>query len=752
MGRCAPVERDWWSPVFFWGDTMRNNETGLNRFLKAGVSLVTLAIAGLAMPAMAQDAGTEGATPLERLVVEGSRTTDAEAKGPVDGYVAKATGTGSKAATDISEIPQAVSVVSREELDDRGVVTKIDEALRYTAGVSTEPFGSDPDTDWFYIRGFDASQTGIFLDGLNLYTFGFGGFQTDAYMLERVEVLKGPASVLYGGSSPGGIVNLTRKRPQDEPAYSTEIGINNFGNAFFGFDANDKLTDDGVWSYRVTGKISGGDNYSDYSEDLRGFFMPQVSYTPDDTTSLTVYAYVSALDQVHVGNGFLPYAGTVTDGPFGGKIDRDFFFGEPNNDSGRYDQQMIGYEFSHDFDNGWTVSQNLRYAHVDKNEELVYPYAYNGNNLARLGFKHDTSVDSFNVDTNAQTEFSTGGLEHKLLLGLDYKNFKLDQIQSSAFPASDLDPTNPVYGDPLPAYNAYINGVTRMQQTGIYAQDQIRFGDGWIATLNGRYDFVNLEGESRLVGGDYDTSDEQLSGRAGLAYEFDNGLTPYVSAATFFNPLAGTRQTDPADPFNPLKVAPLVAEEGEQYEAGIKYEPTFVDGLLTASLFHITKQNALVSSGFIQEQVGEIESRGLELEGKLNINQNWKLLASYTYTDMEITEDATAAFIGNRPYLIPEHQATAWLDYTVTEGAMEGVSLGAGLRYQGESYADMANTLVVPDAVVADAAIRYEKNGWGAALNVTNLFDKEYVKGCQGTFTCGYGDQRTITLKLSKSF
>jgi iron complex outermembrane receptor protein len=119
---------------------------------------------------------------------------------------------------------------------------------------------------------------------------------------------------------------------------------------------------------------------------------------------------------------------------------------------------------------------------------------------------------------------------------------------------------------------------------------------------------------------------------------------------------------------------------------------------------------------------------------------------------MEITQDATAAFIGNRPYLIPEHQATAWLDYTVTEGAMEGVSLGAGLRYQGESYADMANTLVVPDAVVADAAIRYEKNGWGAALNVTNLFDKEYVKGCQGTFTCGYGDQRTITLKLSKSF
>lgn len=739
---------------FSWGDEqMKIKATGLYRILMASAAVTAVAVPHAAW---AQDATAGNATQLEQLTVQGGQG-GGQAMEPVDGYVAKTTGAGSKSATPISEIPQSVSVVGREELEDRGVVTKIDEALRYTAGVSTEPFGSDPDTDWFYIRGFDATQTGVFLDGLNLFSFGFGGFQTDAYMLERVEVLKGPASVLYGGANPGGIVNLIRKRPQAEPAYSTEIGINNFGNAFFGFDANDKLNEDGTVTYRVTGKIAGGDNYSDYSEDLRGFIMPQVTFAPDDATSLTLYAMASALDQVHVGNGFLPYAGTVTDGPFGGKIDRDFFFGEPDHDFGRYDQQMIGYEFSHEFDNGWALSQNLRYAHVDKAEELVYPYAFSSvpgsTDLARLGFKHDTSVDSLSIDTRGEKEFSTGPLDHTLLVGLDYKNFKLDQTQSSAFPASDLDPTDPEYGKPFPTYGSpYIDGVTRMQQVGIYAQDQIRFGDGWLATLNGRYDFINLKGESRIAGGDYDTKDEQLSGRAGLAYEFDNGLTPYVSAATFFNPLAGTRQTDPADPFNPLKVAPLIAEEGEQYEAGIKYEPTFVDGLLTASLFHITKQNALVTSGLIQEQVGEIESRGLEIEGKLNINQNWKILASYAYTDMEITEDANPAFIGNRPYLIPEHQASVWLDYLVTDGPLEGVSIGGGLRYQGESFADMANTATVPDAVIADAAIRYEKNGWGAALNVTNLFDKDYVKGCQGMFTCGYGDQRTITLKLSKSW
>ena len=718
---------------------MQTKETGFYRILMASAAMAAIAIPHAVW---GQDAAAGSATQLERLTVEGGQAGDRQATGPVDGYVAEATGTGSKTATPISDIPQSVSVVGREELDDRGVVTKIDEALRYTAGVSTEPFGSDPDTDWFYIRGFDATQTGVFLDGLNLYSYGFGGFQMDATMLERVEVLKGPASVLYGGSSPGGIVDLIRKRPQDEPAYSTEIGINNFGNAFFGFDANDKLNADGTLTYRITGKVAGGDNYSDYSEDLRGFLMPQVTYAPDDATSLTVYAIVSALDQTHVGNGFLPYEGTVTSAPFG-KIDRDFFFGEPDHDFGRYDEQMIGYEFSHEFDNGWKVTQNLRYSHLDKAEELVYPYAYTAiYDLARLGFRHDTSVDSFAVDNRAEKEFATGFLDHALLIGLDYKNFKIDQTQASAFPAPDLDPGDPVYGGDLPAYSTYLDQVMRLKQLGVYAQDQIRFGGAWLVTLNGRYDHVDTESDA-AIGTSYKASDDALSGRAGLAYEFDNGLTPYVSAATFFNPLIGTA----------FDGSPLKPEEGHQFEGGIKYQPTFIDGLFTASVYHIVKQNvALTRPDFLQEQLGEVTSSGLELEGKVNLTQNWKLLGSYTYNDLEITEDLNAELIGNRPYLIPEHQAALWLEYLVTEGALEGASVGGGLRYQGESFADNANTAKVPDAVVADAAIRYEKNGWGAALNVTNLFDKDYVKGCQGLFTCGYGDQRTITLKLSKSW
>ena len=732
-------------------DTLQKQRRNLRARLLAGAAAWAVMLGAAAASAQEQPARTaqgsgQQPTQLDAIVVRGAQATTQSATGPVDGYVARDTTAGSKSAAPLKAVPQSVSVIGRQELYDRGVVTKIDEALRYTPGVTTEPFGADPDTDWFYIRGFDATQTGVFLDGLNLFSYGFGGFQTDAYMLERVDVLKGPASVLYGGANPGGIVDLIRKRPQDEALTEVEIGINNFGNAFFGFDVNRKAND--AVTYRVTGKVAGGDNYSDYSEDLRGFLMPQITYAPDDATSLTVYAVASSLDQTHVGNGFLPYAGTVVDGPFGGKIDRDFFFGEPDRDSGRYDQQMIGYAFAHEFDNGWKLSQNLRFAHLDKVEELVYPYAYNPvtNDLARLGFRHDTGVESFNVDTRLETTVSTGPLDHALMIGVDYKNVKIDQAQASAFPASDLDPLDPVYGVPLPAYFTYLDGVTRLEQAGLYAQDQIRFGGGWLLTLNGRYDYVDIENRSRLATGSYSTHDGALSGRAGLAYAFDNGLTPYVSVATFFNPQIGTLAGSGGA---------LEPEDGYQVEGGVKYEPTFFDGSLTASVYQIVKQNVTTTYAgppSFQRQLGEVTSTGFELEGKANLSQNWRMLASYTYNDLEITEDGDAALIGNRPFLVPEQQASLWIEYLVTESALEGISIGGGLRYQGQSFANMTNTLKVPDAVVADAAIRYEKNGWRAALNVANLFDKDYVKSCQGEFTCGYGEQRTVTLKLSKSF
>ncbi|MCO5734229.1 TonB-dependent siderophore receptor [Rhizobium sp. SSA_523] len=709
---------------------------------------------GLVVVAAVMGAGRalaqEASLLLPRIAVEGSAK---RADAPVDGYVARRSSAGSKTNTVLRDIPQSVSVIGRDELDDRGVVNKVDEALRYTPGVATEPFGSDPDTDWIYIRGFDATQTGIFFDGLNLYSYGFGGFQIDPFALERVDVLKGPSSVLYGGGNAGGIVNLVRKRPTGEPYFYTEAGINSNGNAFFGFDLSAPLSDIAGARYRLTGKIAGGDNYSDYSEDLRGFIMPQVTLQPDDATELNLWAYVSALDQVHTGNGFFPYVGTVVDAPFG-KLSRDSFYGEPSLDEGRSNQEMVGYDFSHEFETGWTLSSNARYSYLYKHEIGPYLFGYVGGAptapdypLNRIGFEETSKVDSLALDNRAETVVDLGGAEHSIMLGLDYKYYRLDHRQASGG-ATPIRPINPIYGTPQGPTAVYLDQDITQQQVGAYVQDQIRFGDGWLVTLNGRADYVHTQTDngataySSLVSS-YDYDKTALSGRAGLAYEFDNGLTPYASIGTFFNPTIAPSATPNNKP-----------EEGEQYEIGFKYEPTAFDGSFTAALFHLERRNVVVTdpATFLAEQIGKVQSRGIELEGKVNLDDNWKMLASYSYTDLEVKEDIVSAYVGKSPYLVPESQASLWLDYAVTEGPLDGLSLGAGIRYQGESYADRLNSRSVPDATVFDAAIRYKKNGWEAALNVANVFDKDYVRGCGGEFTCGYGEARTVTLKISKTW
>jgi iron complex outermembrane receptor protein len=713
-------------------------------------------LAGVAMFGVsATMASAQSATELKPVIIqgEGAGNSTGEAAveengtGAVKGYVAKKTTAGSKTDTPISEIPQAVSVIGRQELDDRGVVNKVDEALRYTPGVTTQPYGTDPDTDWFYIRGFDASQTGIYMDGLNLFSYGFGNFQIDPFMLERVDVLKGPASVLYGGANPGGIVDMVRKRPTDEPYFYTDIGINSNGNAFTGFDLSDKLGSSDTMSYRLTGKIAGGDGYTDYTHDIRGFVMPQLTVSPDDSTKLTVWAYAGGLDQVHTGNGFLPYVGTVTDASFG-KISRRFFPGEPEIDIGRYDQQMFGYELEHEFDSGWKVTSNFRYGHLDKYEHYVYPYLYTTTptELNRINFEGDTGVNSVAWDNRVENEFDLGETTHKFMAGVDYRYYRIDNVQNSKFGASAIDVLNPVYGGAQLPMDPLYSEVATMQQLGFYAQDQIRFADKWLVTLNGRYDFVDSDYKSRLSPStNYSDNDGALSGRAGIAYEFENGLTPYISAATFFNPLVGQSAT-----------GPLAPEDGEQFEAGVKYDPTFFDGSFTASVFQINKRNYTVSlpvAPYTRSQLGEVESKGVELEAKVNLDDNWKVLGSFTYTDIEVTKNPlNTALIGKTPYIVPDYTASLWVDYSVTQGALEGVSVGAGLRYKGESWADDVNTLKVPSSTVMDAAIRYEKNNWMASLNVTNVFDRTYVESCGGIGACGYGDARTFTFKLSKKW
>lgn len=691
----------------------------------------------------AHHAAAQEPVQLEQVVVEGegeAGAEDASGVGEVKGVVAKKTRTGSKTATDLNEIPQSVSVVGKEQMYLQSP-QKVDEALRYTPGVNPSTYGTDSDTDWLFVRGFQADQSGIFLDGLSFYQTGFGTFLMDPFFLERIEVVKGPSSALYGGGNPGGFVNYVSKRPGERVRY-VETGVNNFGNGYIAADIGDKVTD--VFSYRLNGKVSGGGWETDYSEDLRGAIAPSFKWQPDESTSLTVLASLSRTDLTHTSSGFLPYYGTVTDAPGGVRIPRSFFYGEKDIELYDRTQALIGYEFEHTFDNNWTVRQNLRYGTVSLQEDGLYGAGLTGTSLTRFRFGHDTDVNTFTVDNQLEGGFQTGGLDHTLLVGLDYRYYNIDQTQASTFPAGPIDVYNPVYGLPQPDLGApYIDQDLSLNQLGIYAQDQIRFGGGWIVTLNGRYDFVSTDLDDRLTAVTTKGDEGEFSGRAAVAYEFDNGLTPYVSYSSSFSPTTTTNADGLLDP-----------ETAQQWEAGVKYAPTFFDGLFTLAVFDLTRQNVASQDDSIPPQaaaIGEVNVKGIELGVQANLTNGLKLLGGLAYLDAEVTEAIGGAFdttpVGNTPIQIPDLTASLWLDYTFQSGALEGFGVGAGVRYVGSSWADRENTLKVPDVTLVDAAIRYDRDNWGVALNAANLFDADYVASCQGLTSCGYGAGRTITLK-----
>jgi len=665
---------------------------------------------------------------------------------PVQGYVAKATTAGSKTDTPIEEIPQSVSVVGRSEIEDRNA-GKVDEALRYTSGVFAQPFGTDTDTNWLFIRGFQATQTGVYQDGLQLYGYAFGAFYVDPFGLERIEVLKGAASVLYGGSNPGGIVNNVSKRPTGERLRYLEAGVNDAGNAHLAFDISDRAGP--AVAYRINGRIAGGETYSDFQDGFRGVISPTLKWS-DGRTSLTVLANYTHVDEKHGGGSFLPYVGTVVPASFG-RIPRDANYTEPSLDRYEREQASIGYEFEHKITPDLVVRQNARFGVADVSEVNLYPNGYQTtDSLARINFGHDTSVSTFLLDNQVTWRVHAHGAEHTVLAGVDYKYFNIDQVQGSALfgTTTPIRVLNPIYGVPQTPRVSYLNQDLTQKQIGTYIQDQIRFGGGWLLTLNGRYDWVSTESQdgptyyAPAQNAQNDSHDAQASGRAGLAYSFRNGLTPYASVATFFNPVIGT--TTGGDFFKP--------ETGQQYEFGVKYVPTFVDAVITAAWFDLTRQNVLTADPtniFAQVQTGEVTSRGFEIEAKANLTKALRLTAAFTAYDLTITKDTDASIVGRRPYVVPEVMASFSLDYTFrhTHTVLDGVTVGGGVRYLGSSFADQQNTLEVPEVTLFDAKIGYSIDNWGIDLNVSNLFDEPYVASCQGALVCSYGEGRVVKVK-----
>jgi len=715
------------------------------------ISLPALFVA-LATGASAQP--SEPAIRLDTIEVQGTRE---QALGPVNGYVATRSATGSKTDTPLIEVPQTVNVVTADQIKAQGAQS-VSEALRYTAGVRGETYGAASQFDSYtQIRGFKGD---LFLDGLRLpdgaATADWTTSVVEPYGLERVEVLKGPSSVLYGQSGPGGLVNMISKRPTATPLREVQLQTGSFGRLQGAFDLSGPVDPQGTFLYRLTGLARNSGTQTDFVDDDRLFIAPAFTWRPSADTTLTVMGQYLRERNGKTSFNYLPTSGTLRPNPVNGRLPWNRYAGEPGFDRFDRDQGSIGYAFEHRFNDSLTFSQNLRYTQND-----VYLRALNRNGelladnrtLNRAAFRIDAAARAFTLDNRLEAKFGTGPASHTALIGLDYRN-EISQYDVGRGPAPSIQIFNPVYGAPVadPGIN-FQRKDAELRQLGFYAQDQIKL-DRWIATFSGRYDIAETRTRTQTLTTNTlartSTTDRAFSGRAGLSYVFDNGIAPYVSVSTSFQPTAATDFSGAA--FKPLT--------SRQYEAGVKYQPAWMNASLTAAVFDIRQDNTLTGDPnpahpFAQVQLGEVSVRGFDIEARTQLTEGLGLIASYAFLDHEITKSSVATDIGKRLPGTPMHQGSLWADYAVQGGPLAGLSLGGGVRFVGSTY-DTNNTVRIPSYTLVDATIGYDLGKLMPALNgaklsvvAKNLFDRYYVSQCGNVPGCTLGSRRTVLATLS---
>ncbi len=710
-------------------------EEGFNILLRGSGYAIDKSAAGYVLVAAPADSG-QALTTLPEVTVTAAGES---AVGPGRGYVASRGTTATKTDTRLIETPQSISVITKDQLESQEADT-LGEALRYSAGIKGETFGfDDRGFDTFVdIRGFPSP---VFRDGLRINAPGFSGLNTDPYLAERIEVLRGPASVLYGQGSLGGIVNQVTKRPLDKPFRELILEAGSFDRFETKFDVSDALSEDGTLDYRLTGRVATGESQVDFIEQDRAVIAPTLTWRPNADTTLTFLSSYSKDDLGGSSNSFLPAVGTVFTNP-NGRIPVNRFTGEENFDALEREQYYLGYLLEHRFNERWSFRQNVRYDEADLNLKALFGGGLDASDpaqrsLTRFSFSALTDTKVLSIDNHAQATFSTGAAAHTLLIGLDYQSLDFDE-QLGFDSAPSLDLYNPVYGAIIPDPALFQDSVTEQRQAGLYLQDQIKFHDKYIVQLGGRYDWVSNDTENFGARTD-DQSDREFTGRAGFVYLADNGLAPYVSYAESFLPVVGT--SSGGDAFKP--------ETGQQYEIGVKYEPPGANAFITLAAYDLTRQNALsADSSFTQFQIGEQRSRGIELEAVASLDSGLDLKAAYTYLDLEITDSAIPEEVGNTPDGQARHRASLRADYTVKSGQLAGLGFGAGVRYTGETFGDVGNSFEVDDFTLVDATVHYDWQRFRFALSAQNLFDKEYVERCFDTTGCFYGAAQEITASV----
>ncbi|KGK40895.1 hypothetical protein LH51_12065 [Nitrincola sp. A-D6] len=671
---------------------------------------------------------------------------DEEATGQVGGFVARRSATGTKTDTPLIETPQSVSVISREQMEAQGVDT-LDEAIRYSAGVvsqgggGTSRAGTSLIMRGFHSGGFSSGGGSLYLDGRKFPISSISGME-EPFLYERIEFLKGPASILYGQASPGGIINLVSKRPTSEPSRQIGLQVGSWNRQRATLDFGGPVTEDGRVGYRITGLVQGSDTMIDEIPDDRQALSTVLDWQATDHTKLTLLASFHDNETAYdIGK---PAEGTVLPNP-NGKVARDLFMGEPDFDRFKTSRYTLGYRLEHQFNDTWSAQHNL----LMYDNEADYAYLWFSRMPSDItqrqvdrGVVHRIDEETgLTIDNNLQARWSHGRFQHTSLVGLDYRSteFRRKVWYGTSQP---LDVYNPEYGSQPNLSEDADRTKNNYGHLGIYAQNQAKLNDRWVFLLGGRWDDVDQTNSRIASNGSrvrQTVNTSEFTWRAGLVYQFDNGMAPYASYSESFEPAGGVDANGSS----------FVPTTGQQYEVGIKFEPVGYDASLTLAVYELTQQNVLTTDlnnpGF-SVQTGEMRSRGVEIEGRAHLANNLDLIATYAYTDSEVTK-SNRDDLGNTAGGVPRDAASLWLDYQVPSGRAQGLSIAGGVRHVGYTY-NPSNAIKVPSYTVYDAAIRYQIDAkLRLNLHVNNLFDKEYVAAC--SHNCYYGNERNFTLGVT---
>ncbi|BEJ35466.1 ferrioxamine B receptor [Citrobacter freundii] len=652
-----------------------------------------------------------------------------------------------KLATPDIETPQSVSIVTREQFEEQGA-TSVRQAVSYTPGVYSNQIGASNRFDYIVLRGFsDGSLDNVYLDGLKMMgdTNSHSSLVVDPWFLEDIEVVRGPASVLYGRSSPGGIVALTSRKPSFDAGGEVKLFAGNNNQRGAAFDVTGALDDND----RVAARLSGMTRYADSQfgplKEERYALMPSLTWRITDQTRLDLMAYLHR-DPEGGSHSGLPYDGTVVP-HYGQKISNTFYEGE--NDYDKYDRRenMVGYNIEHMFDSGWSVRQKLRYLHTDVELNQVYAAGWLNETELNRGYSgSDEKMSAITLDNQLDGSFDTWQVNHRLLVGFDYQDRSNNTTgYYGAFPP--IGAFNPVYGAKPDYIDMYAREKHKLRQTGYYLQDQMSW-DRWRITLGGRYDQVSVSNIDKIKDTRSDLDKNNFSTRAALLYLFDNGFAPYVSYSTAFTPTSFADEN--GNLLDPMK--------GKQWEAGLKYEPEGLNSQFSASVFRINQTNIATKEEPTDpyRSIGEIESEGVELEAISQLTDSFRLQAAYTYTDIRYKKSSPEEQ-GKRAVYAPRNQASAWLSYDVKSGPLDGLTLGSGVRYVNGITSDRLNTHTLPSYTLVDMVIGYDLTnigikGLSAQLNVNNLTDKRYVAACNSLSYCYFGAERSIVGSVSWKF